>query len=47
MREADLILNALLKANKSAKQLAGMWKQSGEELKVEKASLIEDAAQHK
>ena len=47
MREADLMLNALLKANESAKQLAGMWKQSGEEAMVERASLIEEAAQLK
>ncbi|KAM3708012.1 hypothetical protein ACJW31_02G067300 [Castanea mollissima] len=47
MREADLMLNALLKANESANQLAGMWKQAGEELMVERASLIEEVAQLK
>lgn len=47
MREADLMLNALLKANENAKQLTGMWKQTGEELMVERASLIEEVEQLK
>ncbi|KAH7520915.1 hypothetical protein FEM48_Zijuj08G0196300 [Ziziphus jujuba var. spinosa] len=42
IREADIMLNALLKANENAKQLTGMWKQTGEELMVERASLIEE-----
>ncbi|KAL7178397.1 hypothetical protein ACSBR2_031527 [Camellia fascicularis] len=42
MKEADVMLNALLKANESAKQLTGMWKQTGEELMTEKASLINE-----
>jgi kinesin family protein 15 len=47
MREADLMLNALLKANESAKHLTGKWKQAGEDLMVERASLIEEVAQLK
>jgi len=47
MREADLMLNALLKANENAKQLTGMWKQTGEDLMVERASLIEEVEQLK
>ena len=39
VREADLMLNALLKANESAKQLVGMWKQSDEELVVRESKL--------
>lgn len=47
MREADLMLNALLEANTSAKQLTGMWKQVSEALMVERASLIEEIQQLK
>lgn len=47
MREADLMLNALLKANENAKQLTSMWKQTGEDLMVERASLIEEVEQLK
>ncbi|KAK3007108.1 hypothetical protein RJ639_016177, partial [Escallonia herrerae] len=32
MKEADLMLNALLKANENAKELTGMWKQAGKTL---------------
>ncbi|KAG6731459.1 hypothetical protein I3842_01G130000 [Carya illinoinensis] len=47
MREADLMLNALLKANESAKQLTNKWKQAGEDLMQERASLIEEVKQLK
>ncbi|XP_057959011.1 kinesin-like protein KIN-12C isoform X2 [Malania oleifera] len=47
IREADLMLNALLKANENAKLLNVMWKQEGEELMVEKASLIKEVEQLK
>ncbi|KAL5781898.1 hypothetical protein ACOSP7_006927 [Xanthoceras sorbifolium] len=42
MREADFMLNALLKANENSKQLNGMWKQAGEQLMAERASLLEE-----
>lgn len=42
IREADIMLNSLLKANENAKQLTGMWKQTGEELMEERESLIEE-----
>lgn len=42
IKEADFMLNALLQANENAKQLTGMWKQAGEELMIERASLIEE-----
>ncbi|XP_059641625.1 kinesin-like protein KIN-12C [Cornus florida] len=45
MKEADFMLNSLLKANENAKQLTGMWKRAGEELMVEKASLFEEIEQ--
>ncbi|KAF3456467.1 hypothetical protein FNV43_RR01117 [Rhamnella rubrinervis] len=42
IKEADFMLNALLKANENAKQLTGKWKQAAEELMIERASLIEE-----
>ncbi|XP_057475426.1 kinesin-like protein KIN-12C isoform X2 [Actinidia eriantha] len=42
MKEADIMLNALVKANENAKQLTGVWKQAGEELMMEKESLINE-----
>ncbi|KAK9289237.1 hypothetical protein L1049_017711 [Liquidambar formosana] len=47
IKEADFMLNALLKANENAKQLTLMWKKAGEELMVEKASLMEEVEQLK
>lgn len=34
------MLNALMEANENAKELTGLWKQTGEELMLEKASFI-------
>lgn len=42
IKEADLMLNALVKENKNAKQLNGLWRQTGEELILERASLMEE-----
>lgn len=42
MKEADLMLNALLKANENTKQLNGMWKQASEELMMERSQLLEE-----
>lgn len=42
IKEADFVLNALVKANENAKQLTGMWKHTGEELMMERANLIEE-----
>lgn len=47
MKEADVMLNALLKANQNAKELTGVWKQAGEELMVEKEGLIKEIEQLK
>lgn len=47
MKEADVMLNALLKANDNANELTAMWKQAGEALMVEKASLTEEVEQLK
>uniref|UniRef100_F6HE33 Kinesin motor domain-containing protein n=1 Tax=Vitis vinifera TaxID=29760 RepID=F6HE33_VITVI len=47
IKEADFMLNALLKENENAKQVTGMWKQAGEEWLVEKASLIKEVEQLK
>ncbi|KAK2647075.1 hypothetical protein Ddye_022270 [Dipteronia dyeriana] len=41
MKEADFMLNALLKANENSKQLNGMWKQASEQLMAERSSLLE------
>ncbi|CAK9182805.1 unnamed protein product [Ilex paraguariensis] len=45
MKEADYMLNALLKANQNAKQLTCLWKKGSQELEEEKASLIEEIKQ--
>ncbi|XP_050372198.1 kinesin-like protein KIN-12C [Argentina anserina] len=42
IKEADLMLNALLEANENSKQLTGLWKQTGEELMLERARFIEE-----
>ncbi|KAF2310329.1 hypothetical protein GH714_007829 [Hevea brasiliensis] len=42
MKEADHMLNALLKANENAKQLNGMWKQASEEMMMERSQLLEE-----
>ncbi|PON64835.1 Kinesin-like protein [Parasponia andersonii] len=42
IKEADFMLNALVKANESAKQLTGVWKHTGEELMIERANLIKE-----
>ncbi|KAK3190165.1 hypothetical protein Dsin_029726 [Dipteronia sinensis] len=47
MKEADLMLNALLKANENSKQLNGMWKQASEQLMAERSSLLEEIEQLK
>ncbi|KAL6979071.1 hypothetical protein U1Q18_020737 [Sarracenia purpurea var. burkii] len=47
MKEADIMLNALLKANENAKQLTDLWKQAGVELIMEKESLINKIEQLK
>ncbi|KAJ0092744.1 hypothetical protein Patl1_24783 [Pistacia atlantica] len=39
MREADLMLNALLKANEKGKQLNSVWRQAGKQLMEERTSL--------
>ncbi|XP_031256347.1 kinesin-like protein KIN-12C [Pistacia vera] len=39
MREADLMLNALLKANEKGKQLNRVWRQAGKQLMEERTSL--------
>lgn len=42
IKEADFMLNALLEANENSKKLTGLWKQTGEELMLERASFIEE-----
>ncbi|PRQ39572.1 putative plus-end-directed kinesin ATPase [Rosa chinensis] len=42
IKEADFMLNALLEANENSKQLTGLWKQTGEELMLERASFIKE-----
>ena len=42
VKEADLMLNALVQANENSKQLSCMWKRNGEELMIERANLIEE-----
>lgn len=42
MKEADHMLNALLKANENTKQLNGLWKQASEELMMERSQLLEE-----
>ncbi|OVA13546.1 Kinesin [Macleaya cordata] len=45
MKEADVMLNTLLKANDNAKHMTDRWKQAGKELKIERDSLIEEVQQ--
>ncbi|XP_043725080.1 kinesin-like protein KIN-12E isoform X2 [Telopea speciosissima] len=47
MKEADAMLNALLKANETAKHTTDEWKQAGETLMVERACLVEEVQQLK
>ncbi|XP_076903266.1 kinesin-like protein KIN-12C isoform X2 [Bidens hawaiensis] len=47
MSEVDNVLNALLKVNEEAKLSSGRWKQTAEEVMMEKASLIEEISQLK
>lgn len=47
MKEADLMLNALLRANENSKQLNGMWKQASEQLMAERVSLLKEIEQLK
>ncbi|XWS14274.1 hypothetical protein CRYUN_Cryun36dG0108600 [Craigia yunnanensis] len=42
MKEADYMLNALLKENESTKVLNSIWRQANEELIVEKSNLIDE-----
>ncbi|XVF38949.1 hypothetical protein REPUB_Repub20aG0147000 [Reevesia pubescens] len=42
MKEADYMLNALLKANENTKVLNSRWRQASEELMVEKSNLIDE-----
>ncbi|XP_038705278.1 kinesin-like protein KIN-12C isoform X2 [Tripterygium wilfordii] len=47
IKQADYMLNALLKANEDAKQVNAIWKQASEELTVDRARLIEENEQLK
>ncbi|KAL8216282.1 hypothetical protein R6Q57_023119 [Mikania cordata] len=47
MKEVDNVLNALTKVNEEAKLSIGRWKQTAEEVMVEKESLIEEVSQLK
>lgn len=47
MQEADVMLNALLKANEDSRKLTGTWRQAGEDLMIEKVSLTEEIDQLK
>lgn len=47
MREADCMLNTLLKANEKAKQLNDKWKQAGQQLMADRASLTDEVEQLK
>ncbi|KAH1116640.1 hypothetical protein GLYMA_17G038700v4 [Glycine max] len=42
VQEADLTLHALTEAYEDSKQLTAMWKQAGEDLMIERASLVEE-----
>ncbi|KAL4579210.1 hypothetical protein LXL04_015348 [Taraxacum kok-saghyz] len=44
MNEADNMLNVLMKANEEGKVLTGKWKQVAEDVMVDNASLVEEAA---
>ncbi|KAG9459911.1 hypothetical protein H6P81_004419 [Aristolochia fimbriata] len=45
MKEADVMLNALLKVNEDVKQEAEGWKQATEELRTERISLVKEIEQ--
>lgn len=45
IKEADIVLNALLRANENAKQLIGIFKQAGEQLQIERDNLIVEVGQ--
>ncbi|XP_058076722.1 kinesin-like protein KIN-12F isoform X2 [Magnolia sinica] len=47
IKEADLMLNALLKVNENAKNKTNRWKQAGKELMTERDTLIEEVWQLK
>ncbi|XP_023547738.1 kinesin-like protein KIN-12C isoform X2 [Cucurbita pepo subsp. pepo] len=47
IKEADTMLNALLRANANAKQQTGIFKQAGEQLQIERDNLIEEVGQLK
>lgn len=47
MKEADLMLNELLKANENAKNLAEIWRQTSEALMVEREILLQEIEQLK
>ncbi|KAL9674626.1 hypothetical protein QQ045_030898 [Rhodiola kirilowii] len=47
IKEADIMLNALVNANEKSKQLTSMWKQAGQDLMIEKACLLDEVAQLK
>uniref|UniRef100_A0A7N0TKP3 Kinesin motor domain-containing protein n=1 Tax=Kalanchoe fedtschenkoi TaxID=63787 RepID=A0A7N0TKP3_KALFE len=47
IKEADIMLNALVDANERSKQLTSMWRQAGKDLLVEKASLLDEVEQLK
>lgn len=47
MREADSMLNTLLKANENAKQLNDKWRQAGQQLMADRASLTDEVEQLK
>ncbi|KAL3505563.1 hypothetical protein ACH5RR_030945 [Cinchona calisaya] len=42
LKEADYMLNALLKSNEDAKQLTSLWKQTGNELMIQRENLVEE-----
>lgn len=45
--EADIMLNALLKANENAQEMTGMWKEACEKLMIEKVNFITEAEELK
>lgn len=47
MKEADYMLNALLKSNEDAKQLTSDWKEAGNVLMVQKADMVKKIKQLK
>ncbi|XVF62368.1 hypothetical protein PTKIN_Ptkin09bG0002100 [Pterospermum kingtungense] len=42
MKEADYMLNALLKANENTKVLNGVWRQASEDLMLERSNLVDE-----